>query len=137
MVWFLYDRNLRHARGKLIIIKKIKLGCLEPTSCHWPLSLCEKYLNTELFLVHIFLYSDGIRENMDLKKLCIWALFTQYISPENIRKSLIFWYFKGYRKRSLAWNGIICCPKTYIYCPMKKRRNNQSRILKKTLLNFP
>ena len=35
---------------------------------------------------------------------CHWSLS---ISPENIRKSLIFWCFRGYRKRPLAWNGLI------------------------------
>ena len=39
-------------------------------------ALREKCINTEFFLVHIFLYSE-IQENTDQKKLCIWTLFTQ------------------------------------------------------------
>ena len=43
----------------------------------------------EFFPVHIFLYSDGIRENTDHKKLCIWTFFTQYVSPEK-SENLLF-----------------------------------------------
>ena len=32
----------------------------------------------EVFLVHIFVFSVRIQENMDQKKLCIWTLFTQW-----------------------------------------------------------
>ena len=41
-------------------------------------ALCEKCPNTELFLVHIFLYSVQIRENKDQKKLNIWILFMEW-----------------------------------------------------------
>ena len=43
------------------------------------LSLREKCPNTELFLVHIFLYSVRIQENTDQKLLRIWTLFTQCV----------------------------------------------------------
>ena len=39
-------------------------------------TLREKCLNTEFFLVRIFLYSVQIEENTDQKKLRIWTLFT-------------------------------------------------------------
>ena len=40
------------------------------------LPLREKCLNTEIFLVRIFLYSFRIQGNTDQKKLRIWTLFT-------------------------------------------------------------
>ena len=53
-------------------------------------SLREKCQNTEVFLVRIFTHSDWIRrdteysvwmrENTDQKNLCIWTLFTQWLS---------------------------------------------------------
>ena len=48
------------------------------------LSLSEKCPNMEFFLVCIFLYSDGIQENKDQKKLRIWTLFTQRLIKWNI-----------------------------------------------------
>ena len=41
-------------------------------------TVCEKYPNTEFFLVHIFLYSVRIRVKTDKKKIRIWTLFTQW-----------------------------------------------------------
>ena len=41
------------------------------------LTLREKCPNTEFFLVRIFLYSIGMQESTDQKKLRIWTLFTQ------------------------------------------------------------
>ena len=43
-------------------------------SCYTKHALHEKCWNTEFFLVHIFLYSDWIRENTNQKKLLIWTL---------------------------------------------------------------
>ena len=47
------------------------------------ISLREKYPNTELFLVRIFLYSVRIQENTDQKKLRIWTLFTQFLAQHS------------------------------------------------------
>ena len=41
------------------------------------LTLREKFLNTEFFLVRIFLYSVRMQENTDQKKIRILTLFTQ------------------------------------------------------------
>ena len=69
MNWFLYDRSLRHERVNKQVETIIKT--------FWKISqivfeniyagLREKYPNTELFLVHIFLYSDWTQENTDQK----------------------------------------------------------------------
>ena len=42
----------------------------------------EKCPDTEFFLVRIFLHSVRIQENTDTKKLRIWTLFTQCLTPE-------------------------------------------------------
>ena len=69
MNWFLYDRSLRHERVNKQVETIIKT--------FWKISqivfeniyagLREKCPNTELFLVHIFLYSDWTQENTDQK----------------------------------------------------------------------
>ena len=42
--------------------------------------------------------------------LCFWLdrfmPLICYIRPDNIRKLLIFWYFRGCRMRPVAWNGL-------------------------------
>ena len=48
----------------------------ESSYIHIDMSLCEMYPNTEFFLVRIFPYSVQMQENMDQKKLRIWAHFT-------------------------------------------------------------
>ena len=53
----------------------------------WCLTLREKSLSREFFLVRIFLYLDWMQENKDQKKLRIWTLsvFTQCDSNNRIR----------------------------------------------------
>ena len=41
-------------------------------------TVCEKFRNTEFFLVRIFLCSVRIQEDTDQKKLHIWTLFMQW-----------------------------------------------------------
>ena len=41
-------------------------------------ALLKKHLNTEFFLVRVFLYLDWIQENTDKKNLRIWTIFTQW-----------------------------------------------------------
>ena len=43
-------------------------------------SLREKYPDTELFLVRIFLYSDWIQKIADQQKIRIWTFFTHWIN---------------------------------------------------------
>ena len=63
------------------------------------ISLCENCPNKEFFLVHIFPYSNWIRENTDQKKFRIWTLFTQWYFPGSFR---ICFFFQGgkYLKQS-------------------------------------
>ena len=51
----------------------------------WCLTLREKSLSREFFLVRIFLYLDWMQENTDQKKLRIWTLVTQCDSNNWIR----------------------------------------------------
>ena len=48
------------------------------------ISLCEKWPNTEVFLVRNFPYSVQIWENTDQKKLRIWTLFTWCVTKSKL-----------------------------------------------------
>ena len=69
--------------------------------------LPEKWLNTEFFLVRIFLYSVQIQENTDQRKLRIWTVFIQRWVIWSTNK--VFWnksllhkiYFKDFKWKSL------------------------------------
>ena len=53
-------------------------------SFSWKYSLCEKWPNTEFFLVRIFPYSVQIWENTDQKIHRIWTLFMQWLQSDNL-----------------------------------------------------
>ena len=94
-------------------------------------SLREKCLNTEFFLVCIFLYSDWIRNlphkspysvwmqgNTDQKKFRIWTLFMQciyfYLSPSSIVLRLISQSFHAFidTLSTLDWSPFSCSCKS-------------------------
>ena len=60
----------------LWIIRNEKDSTSSSSTC----ALRENYPNTEFLLVRLFLYSDGIQENTDQKKLRTWTLFAQCVS---------------------------------------------------------
>ena len=71
-----------HLHNPLVInphIDEVKVAScfLSRVTSKCTFTLPEKCPNTEVFLVHIFLYSVQIQENTDQKRLRIWTLFTQ------------------------------------------------------------
>ena len=64
---FTYQKTLLHTLLLLFfkIIESLQCILKDTLKAYFWHSLCEKCPNTELFLVHIFLYSDWIQENMD------------------------------------------------------------------------
>ena len=67
--------SLKNLLGKISHTFYVEACCIEKNNLSS--SLREKCLNTEFFLVRIFLYSDWIQEYTDQKKFSIWTLFTQ------------------------------------------------------------
>ena len=73
-------------------------------------TLCEKCLNTELFLVRIFLYSDWIQENTDLNTGKYGPEITPYLDTFHavwylIKHDLLCHFYQFYRDfKSLTQN---------------------------------
>ena len=61
----------------------------------WAIKLREKYSNTELFLVPVFLYSVRMQENTDQKSLHIWILFTQWYKMASSKRKRKIIILKG------------------------------------------
>ena len=97
--WFLHDngRNLKCVKystknAKALYSEIIRCGS---NFMYWSITtrLGEKCLNTEYFLVRIFLYLDWIKKftlkNMDQKKLSVCIIFTQCLRMIMINQFII------------------------------------------------
>ena len=95
-IWFCAKFQQKNTLMWLLVIslicsqkgKKSEWGSTDPCSAKVSKALLEKWSNTELFLVHIFLHSNWIQENTEQKKL-FWTLFTHQSSQK-----VNLWLFK-------------------------------------------
>ena len=106
--WFLHDNgsNLKWVKYSTKIAKASYSEIIRCGSnfMYWSITtrLGEKFLNTEFFLVRIFLYLDWIKkftlksphsfqiwENMDQKKLSVCTIFTQCLRMIMIKQFII------------------------------------------------